>query len=512
LTLSKDWLRRFGWPETLAVCQPIAIAHRGASGHAPENTLAAFQVAADLAAEMWELDIHLSADGVCVVSHNQNLARASGGDLRISDTSWTDIAAVRLADDEPVPRLEQVIDLAMQTGCGLYIELKSAGAGIAVWQLLQQAGFRFACLGSFNVGWIAGLRAAGCEYPLSVLVPIGADPLGYIGDLRVEMLHLCWGRASDAPQRLLTDALIDALHRGGRGIVLWDEVRADVLAVLGGLPVMGICSDRPELLKPYLPDPAHPIDVVCHRGANQLAPENTLAAARICIEQHFQFVELDVRTTSDGALVVMHDATLDRTTDGHGPVADHSLSAIRALDAGGWFRDAARGSRVPELAEELEIARCGGAGLYVEIKQAGAAAVFDMVKAHDMLARCFFWSADIAVLRWLRQQSPDVILMAPRWIFGSVAEAVAAYGAQIVEFDVTKDDLGKLDAELDQCRALGVRSMIFNHGQRWGDSEFCLEHQPDMVNLDRPDRFKIVASYPAVHAHFTAMQRRRADA
>jgi glycerophosphoryl diester phosphodiesterase len=75
LTLSKDWLQRFAWPETLITGHPLAIAHRGACDHAPENTLKAFQIAASLSAEMWELDIRLSADGVCVVAHDDNLTR-----------------------------------------------------------------------------------------------------------------------------------------------------------------------------------------------------------------------------------------------------------------------------------------------------------------------------------------------------------------------------------------------------------------------------------------------------
>jgi len=498
LTLTKNWLKRFGWPQTLVTEHPLAIAHRGASDYAPENTLKAFQIAADLYAEMWELDVRLSADGVCVVCHDDNLSRIAGQDLSIAQSDWAEILAAPLPEGQHVPRLEEVIALAKKTGCGLYIEIKGPGAGPVAWRLLQEAGFRFACLGSFVVEWVAQLRQEGCEYPLSVLVPVGADPLEYLNGVAVDIVHICWRNASPAPDKLLSDDLLKSL--GEYKIVLWDEDRLEVLEGLWDKKVMGICSDRPDLLKPYKQDPNHPIDIVCHRGANKIAPENTLAAARICLDQRFQYVELDVRTTSDGELVVIHDPDLERTTNGKGAVADHSLAQIRTLDAGSWFRQGASGHKVPTLFEFLQLAS-GRSGIYVEVKQADARAIVDVINSCDMLDQCFFWSADIAVLVGLRQIHPEITLMAPRWVFSSVTIAAKVYGAQIVEFDVEQDDL----SEISQCRALGVRSMIYSRRSDWDELASYIKYQPDMVNLDYPHRFKIVASYPLVHKHFQAM-------
>jgi glycerophosphoryl diester phosphodiesterase len=501
LTLDQDWLQRYGWPQTLATGHPLAIAHRGASDYAPENTLSAFMVAADLASEMWELDVRLTSDGICVVSHDDNLTRIAGRGLRVSQATWGEVSALRLPDDEHIPRLEEVIALAVKTGCGLYIEIKSEGAAIVAWKILQEAGFRFACLASFNTDWIADLRAAGCEYPLSVLVPISVDPVDHVGDIAVEIVHLCWRDASDTPQKLLSDELIGQMHERNYHIVIWHEDRASVLDALWDKPVMGICSNRPELLKPYRQDPAHSIDIVCHRGANFVAPENTLEGARICIDQRFQYVEIDVRTSADGKLVVIHDATLERTTDGCGKISEHSLAEIKHLDAGGWFREGTAEYRVPTLDQMLELTR-GRTGLYVEIKQAPPDAILAAVIAHDMLPHCFFWSKDTDALRWLRAKSSDVILMAPRWMYDSVAEAAAAYDAQIVEFDVEVDDLD----EVAHCRYSGVRSMIYSQNHSWEALDSYLKYKPDMVNLDRPDRFKLIASYPRVCDHLHAMR------
>jgi len=498
LTLTKHWLDKFDWPETLLTGHPLAIAHRGASDHAPENTLKAFQIAAELCAEMWELDLHLSKDGVCVVSHDDNLMRVAGQDIRISQCTWAQISELSLLEGQHIPCLEEVIDLAKKTGCGLYIEIKSDGAGPAAWRQLQQAKFKFACLGAFEVKWIAELRNSGCEYPLAILVPPDVDPLQHSAQVRVDIVHICWRNAVSCPDKLLTDALMNDLR--GHQIVLWDEDRMAVLQGLWVKPVMGICSNRPELLKPYRPDPANPVDIVCHRGANNLAPENTLEAAKICVDQRFQYVEIDVRTTSDDGLVVLHDASLARTTNGRGRVCDHTLSDIRSLDAGSWFRDGAAGVKVPGLGDFLEQAH-GQAGVYVEIKQAQAEDVLEVVSAYDMLKSCFFWSSDIKLLHWLRERSPDIILMAPRRKFTSVAKAIAAYGAQIIEFDAELDNL----AEIKQCQALGVRSMIYSRRSDWDELASYAELKPNMVNLDHPGRFKILVSYPQVRQHFQAM-------
>ena len=137
--------------------------------------------------------------------------------------------------------------------------------------------------------------------------------------------------------------------------------------------------------------------MVCHRGANRIAPENTLAAARAAFDLGAAFVEIDVRTTADGDLVVIHDPAVDRTTNGTGWVAHKTMAQLAALDAGSWFDPAFAGERVPRLDAMLSLVR-GRGGLYVEIKAADAAAVVDMTEGAGILADCFFWSGGAAIL------------------------------------------------------------------------------------------------------------------
>ena len=91
--------------------------------------------------------------------------------------------------------------------------------------------------------------------------------------------------------------------------------------------------------------------MIGHRGAPYTAPENTLLSFRNAIDAGADGIEFDIRLTADDRLVVMHDANVDRCTDGTGPVAEHSLDDLRRLDAGGWFGSAFRGERVPAFTE-----------------------------------------------------------------------------------------------------------------------------------------------------------------
>jgi glycerophosphoryl diester phosphodiesterase len=94
--------------------------------------------------------------------------------------------------------------------------------------------------------------------------------------------------------------------------------------------------------------------ILGHRGACAYAPENTLEAFQLAFEQGADGIELDAKLSADGEVVVIHDATLDRTTNGHGRVASHSLADLRALEAGSFFSDKFRDARIPTLNEVFE--------------------------------------------------------------------------------------------------------------------------------------------------------------
>jgi len=91
--------------------------------------------------------------------------------------------------------------------------------------------------------------------------------------------------------------------------------------------------------------------VIAHRGESATAPEQTLVAFELAAELGADMIEADVRRTPDGRLVLLHDALLDRTTDGRGPLSALSFDELRQLDAGSWFSPRFAGERIPLLDE-----------------------------------------------------------------------------------------------------------------------------------------------------------------
>lgn len=110
--------------------------------------------------------------------------------------------------------------------------------------------------------------------------------------------------------------------------------------------------------------------IVGHRGAAAWAPENTLAGFRKAAALGVRWVEFDVRLSADGRVILLHDDTVDRTTNGHGEAADLSFADLQKLDAGAWFGAAFRGERVPGLTETIALLGELNLGAIVELKPA----------------------------------------------------------------------------------------------------------------------------------------------
>ena len=156
---------------------------------------------------------------------------------------------------------------------------------------------------------------------------------------------------------------------------------------------------------PYLRGVAGRIRVVGHRGALALAPENTIAAMEAGLRSGVDMVEFDVQRTRDGVPIVMHDDTLERTTNGTGRVREKTLAEVQGLDAGSHFDPRFAGASVPTLDELLSWAAPRRVDLMLELKQPAPAsadapdpglapAALDRVRAHGLLDRTLFISFD----------------------------------------------------------------------------------------------------------------------
>jgi glycerophosphoryl diester phosphodiesterase len=154
--------------------------------------------------------------------------------------------------------------------------------------------------------------------------------------------------------------------------------------------------------------------VYAHRGASAEFPENTLAAFRRALELGADGIELDVHLSKDGYPVVIHDETVDRTTNGTGAVAEMTLEELQALDAGS-------GQKIPTLSEVLDLV---GEDLHVDIEvKANAAGEAVLKELEGRTNRWLISSFDWDVLRYVRTKSADAEL----WVLtiGATEEAIA---------------------------------------------------------------------------------------
>src|SRR3954466_4000061 len=110
------------------------------------------------------------------------------------------------------------------------------------------------------------------------------------------------------------------------------------------------------------------VQILAHRGASAYAPENTLAAFKLAIDQRADWLEMDIQETSDGQLVVFHDLRVERTTNGRGNLRDLTLNQVRDLDAGTWFDKQFAGEKVPTFEEVLALAQAHNVRIFPEVK------------------------------------------------------------------------------------------------------------------------------------------------
>lgn len=195
--------------------------------------------------------------------------------------------------------------------------------------------------------------------------------------------------------------------------------------------------------------------IIAHRGDSAHRPENTLAAFASALEVGADIVELDVQLTQDARLAVIHDPTLDRTTDGNGPVRDVTLQQLRALSAGypARFGSAYAGERVPTLEEVLAFLK-GRARALIEIKRESVsddadggieALCVEAVRQARMGSDVALISFDARALQRCRELGPEV---KRGHLFHRASPAEVLASARAVECDLVMPEKGMLSDEL----------------------------------------------------------------
>jgi glycerophosphoryl diester phosphodiesterase len=224
---------------------------------------------------------------------------------------------------------------------------------------------------------------------------------------------------------------------------------------------------------------------IAHRGASGTFPENTLSAFRAAIEAGAEMCELDVQLTRDRKVVVIHDDTVERTTEGQGAVAMMTLEELQRLDAGAKFQAGKiRGEHIPTLDEVFDATR-GRCGLNIELKDSGLEAlVAEIMNARDAfedsIVSCFKWDflRNIQQINFkiriglLAEEKPiDLITEAsamrayainPRWDMVNTELCEAAHARGLKVFTWTVDS----DARMRDLIACGVDGIMTNFPAR----------------------------------------------
>ncbi len=224
---------------------------------------------------------------------------------------------------------------------------------------------------------------------------------------------------------------------------------------------------------------------IAHRGASGNFPENTVCAFRAAIDAGAEMCELDVQLSRDGAIVVIHDETVERTTDGKGEVAELTLEELKRLDAGAKFKGGAvKGERIPTLDEVFSVTS-GKCGLNIELKAGGLEhQVAQIMQARNALADSIVSSFDWEYLKNIQQlhfnirvgllaeEKPvDLMMNAvamrahsinPRWdmVTSDLCKAAHERGLKVYTWTVDAD------ARMRALIACGVDGIMTNYPER----------------------------------------------
>ncbi|MEZ4677855.1 MAG: glycerophosphodiester phosphodiesterase family protein [Caldilineaceae bacterium] len=199
------------------------------------------------------------------------------------------------------------------------------------------------------------------------------------------------------------------------------------------------------------------IEIVCHKGANAVAPENTYAAAQRCIDWGMDYVEIDVRTSQDGVFYLLHDPTLERTTNGQGYLHERSAAYLDELDAGSWFAPEFADQRLPRLEPFLRWIK-GKAKIFFDVKAADPQQLIDLIYATDFARDAFLWSGSNVWAKQLRRLDSTLALKMNVRTVADVQHVYDEYRADIVEVGLAHVNQPLIDA----CREREIKVMIYH--------------------------------------------------
>lgn len=243
-----------------------------------------------------------------------------------------------------------------------------------------------------------------------------------------------------------------------------------------------------------------PIEVVVHRGANHLAPENTIPAALAALKEGATWVEVDVRPSKDDVLFNLHDETLERTTNGSGPLADMPAEEVEKLDTGSWFGREFAGTKVPRIAEMLDSLK-GKANVFFDVKRGtSVSSLVALVREKGYEENSFFWFAEPAMQDSLQRLAPHLKLKVNASSISELQRWMKTCQPAVVEIapeQITPEFT-------DFCHRHGIRIMAAVMEADEHAYRTAIEKNADLINLDRPELFRAILQHSLQRIAFIA--------
>jgi glycerophosphoryl diester phosphodiesterase len=243
------WVEKLDQETLPSTYRFLRIGHRGASAHAPDNTLTSIRRAAELGADAVEIDLQVTGDGQVVVVHDPFLTDRQGHILPVASSALSRLQAVDLGQGERVPLFTDALSLCLELDLGIYVELKDARAIPALFAAFREHDLAHrTVIGAFRPDWLAEVKTRIPNASTSILFSsIHVDPVQLARSIGAEYVHPCWERYAH-PSSLLSPYWVQRVREAQLGILCWHEERPEEIAGLRQVGVDGICSDAPELL------------------------------------------------------------------------------------------------------------------------------------------------------------------------------------------------------------------------------------------------------------------------
>ena len=224
-----------------------------------------------------------------------------------------------------------------------------------------------------------------------------------------------------------------------------------------------------------------------HRGVSSIAPENTLASLDSCIKYGVEYMECDVCISKDSVFYVLHDSTLDRTTNGRGLISEWLSQDIDTLDAGSWFGAEFKGVRVPRLVEVLRKAKRHNVNITIDYRTGDWRKMMELIRAEGMEDSCTFTFWDENDVIAFRAFAPEVKTL-QAYVKGRAELDDVVVRLQPNIAVIRMDSLTREIVEA--CRERKLQVLALSLGSKDADAEArkAIELGVDILAVDQPDQ------------------------